>query len=113
MKGSSIMHMRKASEISLSSGKPPGRPPDTDLVGKTSQFAAPNLDLGGFGALEDKATTLGDLGKLKEEGTIFPLSSSPTLLSDPALWEEKKGSNKLPTYTFGIGDVKEEIRNMT
>ena len=56
---------------------------------------------------------LGDLGKLKEEGNILPLSPSPTLFSGSALWEEKNGRNNLPTHTFGIGYVKEKSSNMT
>ena len=81
----SIMHMRMVLEASLSSGKPPGRPLDSDSVGKFSQLATPNSDPGGIGALEYKATVLGDLGKLKEEGNLLPLSSSPTLFSDLVL----------------------------
>ena len=56
---------------------------------------------------------LGDLGKLKEEANILPLTSSPTLFSDPALWEENNGRNSLPTHTFGTKYVKGRISNMT
>ena len=56
---------------------------------------------------------LGVLGKLKEEGNLRPLSSSPTHISSSAMWEEKNGRNGLQTHTFGIGYVKEEIKNMT
>ena len=109
----SIMFMRFLHGTLLSSGKPPGMPPDSDFVRKISQHAAPNLDPGGIGALEDKATVLRVLGKLKKEGDHLPLSSSPTLISGSALWEEKNGRNGLPTHTFDIGDVKEESNNMT
>ena len=56
---------------------------------------------------------LGDLGKLKEEGDFVPSSSSPPLISGSASWEENKGRKNLPTHTFGIEDVKEDINNMT
>ena len=72
------------------------------------------IDPGGMGALEGQDTTLRVLGRLKEEGGILPTSSLPTLISDYVLWEEKHGRNKnLPTYTFGMGDVKEESSHMT
>ena len=58
----SLMFMRFLHGTFLSSGKPPGRPPDSDLVGNTSQLSAPNLDPGGIGEKEDKATVLGGLG---------------------------------------------------
>lgn len=74
----SIMFMIFLHGTLLSSGKPPGRPPDSDLVGEASQHAAPSLGPGGIGALEDKATSLEDLGKLKKEGYLLLLSSSPT-----------------------------------
>ena len=82
-------------------------------MGKTSQLVAPNLNTGGTGAPEDKATALEGLGKLKEEGSLLPLSSLPTLISVSALWEEKKGRYVLPTCTFDIGDVKEDISKIT
>ena len=97
----------------LSSGKPPGRPPNLDFVGTTSQRASPSLDPGGIGALEDKATALGVLGKLKREGDLLPLSSSPTLIYGSVLWEEKNGRNGLPIHIFGMGCVKEKRKNMT
>lgn len=81
----SIMNMRMAPETSLSYGKPPGRRHDSDFMGKTSQLATPNLDPGQMGALEHKDTVLGDLGKLKEEGNISPLSPLSTLSSHTAL----------------------------
>ena len=52
------------------------------------------------------------MGKLKEEGNLLPLSSSPTLISGSALWEEKNGRINLPTHTFGMRDVEERINNM-
>ena len=109
----SILHMRMVPETSLSSGKSPGRPPDSDFVVKNSQIAAPNSDPRGIGPLEGKATALGDFGKLKEEVNLLPLSPSPTLFSGSTLWEEKKGRSSLPTHTFGIGDVNGRISNMT
>ena len=90
----------------LSSGKPPGRPPDSDLVREISHHDAPSIVLGGMGALEDHDTTLRILGRLKEEGDILPISSLPTLISDFALWEEMHVKNDLPKYTFGMGAVK-------
>ena len=78
-----------------------------------SQHDAPNLDPGRMGTLEDKNIVLEGLGKLKEEGDLLPLSSSPTLISDSALWEEKNGRNNLPTHTFDIEGVKERSSNMT
>ena len=56
---------------------------------------------------------LGGLGQLKEEGNLLPLSLSPTLISKSAPWEENNGRISLPTHTFGMGDVKEKIKNMT
>lgn len=109
----SIMFMRFLHGILLSSGKPLGRPPDSKFMGKISQIASPNLDPGGIGALEDKATVLGDLGKLKKEGDFLPLSSSPPFISGSALWEENNGRNGLPTHTFDIRYVKEESIKMT
>ena len=96
----------------LSSGKPRGRPLDSDLVGKTSQCVAPNLDPRGIGAKKDKATVLRGLGQLKEEGNLLPLSLSPTLISEYVLWEKNNGRISLPTHTFGMGDVKEKISNV-
>ena len=57
-------------------------------------------------------TALIVFGRLKEEGDILPTSSLPTLISYSALWEEKHGRNGLPTYTFGMGYVKEESIHM-
>ena len=74
---SSIMHMRVVPKISLSSGKPPGRPPDSDFVGKTSQLSALNSDPGGFGALEEKATTLGDCVSSIRREIFFPYHHQP------------------------------------
>ena len=51
----SLMFMIFLQGTLLSIGKPPGRPPDSVLAGKTSQSAAPNLDLGGIRAMEEKA----------------------------------------------------------
>ena len=70
----SLMFMRLLHGTFLSSGKPPGRPPDLDILGKTSQCAAPNSDPRGIGARKETSTTLGGLGKLKEEGNLLPLS---------------------------------------
>jgi len=81
----SLMFMRFLHGIVLSSGKPPRRPPDSDLVGKTSQLAAPSLDPRGIGAKEDKDTTLGHLRQLKEEGNLLPSSLSSTLISRSVL----------------------------
>ena len=107
-----ILNMRMVPKTSLSSGKTPGRPPDSDLVGKTSKHAAPSLYPGGIGTLEDKATALGVLGMLKKEGDLLPLSLSPTLIFGSALWEDKNGRNGFPTHTFGMRDVKEESSHM-
>ena len=57
---------------------------------------------------------LGALGRLKEEGDILPKSSLPTLISNIALRKKHQGQDcSIPVYDFGIGDVKEESRNMT
>ena len=48
----SLMFMRILQGTFLSSGKPPGRPLDSDLVGEASQSVAPNLDSRGIGAME-------------------------------------------------------------
>ena len=53
------------------------------------------------------------MGRLKEEGDILPTSSLPTLISHSMLWEDMHGRNDLPTYKFGMGDVKEESGHMT
>ena len=53
------------------------------------------------------------MGKLKKEGDLLPLSSSPTLIFGSTLWEEKNGRNGLSTHTFGMVNVKEESSNMT
>ena len=108
----SIMHMRMIHETSLSCGKPPRRPPDLDLVRDVSHLDAPFIDPGRMGTLEDQDTALRVLGRLKEEGDLLPTSSTPTPISDSVLWEEKNGRNGLPTYTFGMGDVKEEFIHM-
>ena len=66
------------------------------------------------GALRYHDTSLRVLGRLQEEGEILPTFSSPTLISDSVLWEEKQGEDRnLPTYTFGMGDVKEKSNHMT
>ena len=96
------MFMRLLHGTLLSSGKPPRRPPDSDLVGDISQHDAPSIDLGGIGALEDNDKVLEVLGRLKEEGDLLPISSSPTLISDFVVWEEKNGRNDIPTHIFGI-----------
>ena len=70
----SLMFMRFLHGTILSSGKPHGRPLDSDLVGNTPQCAAPNSDPGGIGAKKEKATVLGGLGQLKKEGNLLPLS---------------------------------------
>ena len=93
----SIMLMRLLNGTLLSSGKPHGRPPDLVFVGNRSPHDAPNKNTRGMGALEDNNTTLGGLGRLKEEGDLLPLSSSPTLISDSVVWEEDNGRNVLPT----------------
>ena len=69
----SIMHMRLVHGTLLCCGKPPGRPPDLDLVRDISHHDAPFIDLGGMGALEDHDTVLRVLGRLKEEGDILPI----------------------------------------
>ena len=76
----SIMLMRLLHGTLLFSGKPPGRPPDSDLVRNVSQNDAPNIYPGGMGALEDQDIALRVLGRLKEEGDILPTSSLPTLI---------------------------------
>ena len=86
----------------LSSGKPLGRPPDSDLVGEASQSAAQNLDPGGIGAMGDQATVLEGLEQLKSEGNLLPASLSPSLFSESALWEEKIGRISLPKNKFGM-----------
>ena len=53
------------------------------------------------------------MGRLKEEGDLLPTSSLTTLISDSTVWEEKHGRNDLPTYSFGMGDVKKESIHMT
>ena len=73
-----------------------------------SHLGAPLMNPRRIGALEDKATALGGLGKLKKKGDLVPLSTTPTLISGSALWEEKDGRINLPTHTFDIGNVKEE-----
>lgn len=108
----SIMVMIFLQGTLLSSCKPPGRPPNSVLVRDISLHDAPRSELGGMGALEDTTTALGGLGKHKEEGDFFLSSSSPTLISNSVLLEEKKGRYVLPTCIFGIRHVKEEIRNM-
>ena len=108
----SIMLMRFLHGTLLSRGKPLGRPLDSVFVGDISQHDVPIIDQRGIGALEDHDTAFGVLGRLKEEGDILPTSSLPTFISDSALWEEKHGRNDLPTYTFGIGDVKEGRNHM-
>ena len=47
----SIMHMRMVYETSLSCGKPPGRPPNPDLVRYVLHHDAPFIDPRGMGAL--------------------------------------------------------------
>ena len=54
----SIMFMRFLHGTLLSSGKPPGRPPDSVLVRDLSLLDAPKSDPRGMGELEDIATTL-------------------------------------------------------
>ena len=58
----SLMLMRMLQGTFLSNGKPPGIPSDSDLVGKTPQSAAPNLDQGRIGAMRDQVTALKGLG---------------------------------------------------
>ena len=108
----SIMLMRLLHGTLLSSGKPPGRPPDSNLVRDISQHDAPSIDPGGIGSLEDKATMLGVLGRLKEEGDLLPTSSSPILISNSTPWKEEKGRNDLPMHTFGMGDFKDGSNHM-
>ena len=103
----SIMFMIFLHGTLLSSGKPPRRPPDSVLVGDISLHDAPRSKPGGMGELEDKSIALGGLGKHKKEGDFLLSSSSPTFIYDSTLLEEEKGRYVLPTYTFGIGNVKE------
>ena len=109
----SIMLMRLLHGTLLFSGKPPGSPPDSNLVRDISQHDAPSIDPGGMGALEGNGTTLEVLGRLKEEGDILPRSSLPTLISYFALWEENHGRNDLLTCTYSMGYFKEECSHMT
>ena len=109
----SLMFMRILQGTFLSSGKPPGRPPDSDLVGEASQSATPNLDPGGIGEMGDRATVLEGLGQLKSEGDLLLASLAPSLFSRDALWEKKNGRINIPTHTCGMGNAKEKIKNMT
>ena len=109
----SIILMRLLHGTLLFSGKPPKRPPDSDLVIKISKHDAPRIDPRGMGALEDLETMPGVLGRLKEEGEIIPTSSLPTITSDLALRKEKqRDDSNLPVCKFGIGDVKEGSNDM-
>ena len=105
----SIMFMILLHGTLLYSGKPLGRPPNSGLVRDISQHDAPSIDPGGMRALEGNDTTLGVLGRLKEEGDILPISSLPTLILDSAMWQEKHGRSDLPTFTFGMGISRRRV----
>ena len=109
----SLMFMSFLHGTFLSSGKPPGRPPNSDLVGETSQSVSPNLDSRGIEEMEDQATVLGGLGQLKSNGDLLPSLLSPPLISRSALREEENGRINLPIHIFGMRNVREEIINMT
>ena len=72
-------------ETSQYCGKPPGRPPNPNLVRDVSHHDKPFIDPEGMGALEDPDTMLRVLGRLKEDEDILPLSSLATLTSHTAL----------------------------
>ena len=61
-------------------------PSDSDLVGEASQSAAPNLDPGRIGEIEEQTTTL---------------------------WEEKNGRINLPTNHFSMCNVQNTIKKKT
>lgn len=108
-----VMFMRMLEGKLLYSGKPLGMPSDSNLVGKASQSAAPNLDPRRIGAMRDQVTALEGLGQPKNEGDLLPASLSPSHFSESALCEENNERISLPKNKFCMRNVKEEIRNMT
>ena len=81
----SIIHMGRSYETSLSCGVPPGRPPDSDLVKYVSCIDAPFIDPRREGALEHHASALRVWGNYKEKEIIFPLTSLSILSTHTAL----------------------------
>ena len=102
----SSIHSSLDDDVSLHRDILSGRPLDQQKRMDASSVEAPLSDFRGVGTLGELDTVLGVLGKLKEEEYLLPISSSPTLISGSALWEEKNGRNGLPTYTSGMRDVK-------
>ena len=90
-------------DVSWHGGIPPGRPPYQEMMRDASHLVAPLIDSRGVRTLGELGTILRVLGKLKERRGILPTSSLPTLISDPALWQEQHGKDSnLPTCIFGI-----------
>ena len=100
-------------DVSLHGGIPPGRPTDWEINKYLSQHDAALIYLAHEGALRYHDIALRVWGRLQEEGDIIPTFSSPTLISDSVLWEEKQEKDRnLPREEAREGDFKEERNHM-